>query len=322
VKSRPQRVVQRLLGACTVTFGTSVRLLPFPLARQIGRLAGRLAYYVVPKIRRVGLANVARALGPDLAETRGRQLVRAASESVGMVAAEFAFIPRLRSARFLAKYVHVTGLENLPEGPCVLMGAHLGNWEWMAPVLHQHGLNVGEVVRPLDDSQLDGFIDATRRSGGIDTIPKVGAGREILRRLKRGQKIGILVDQSPRDSGVPVDFFGAPCWATVAPAMAAVLANVPIHPVSLVREQDGRYTLTCLPALPLFRGENKRQDLLINTQRCQKAIEDLIRAHPEQWLWFHRRWKKRPKLEQQWQQRHPDGSEEAFRPPVFKHTLN
>ncbi len=298
-----KKALQRLLAAGTLAFASLMRRLPFACARRIGRLAGYLAYYVVPRIRRVGLANVALALGPDTARSDGRRLVRAAAGNVGTVAAEFAFTDCLRDRRFRERHVDFEGIERLPEGGCVVIGAHLGNWEWMAPAIAQHGVVLAEVVRPLDDPLLNAFVDRTRRSGGIDTIPKANAGREILRRLRDGQKIGIMVDQSPRESAMPVSFFGQPCWATAAPAMAALLANVPIHPVSMVRTQGGSYRVTIGPALPLVRSGNKRDDLLAFTQLCQQAAEDLIRAHPGQWLWFHRRWKERPRLERQWNQR-------------------
>jgi len=137
----------------------------------------------------------------------------------------------------------------------------------------------------------------------VVTIPKEGGGRDVIRLLREGYLVGVLIDQQPRDSAVPVTFFGQPCWGTIAPVMAAIRARVPVYPIGMARNADGRYTLRFYPALDMTRSSDLRQDLVTNSQRCQDAIEHIIRTHPEQWLWLHRRWKPRERLASEWEAR-------------------
>ncbi len=290
---------RKTVSIASRSFAGIMARIPLPLACGLARCLGRIAYYVVPRIRKVGLANLELAYGDTLSIQEKRGILKASVAHVAMTAAEFAHMPRLYAAKY-AGLVEIRGKELLPEGGFLCVGAHFGNWEWMASFMSAQGHPIAEVVRPLDDPDLNAMVDAVRRGGGIDTIPKEDAGREIIRRIREGFGVGVLLDQSPRRNGVPVKFFGVECWATIAPAMIAARTKAPIHPVTMVRNPNGTHVLHVHPAIEMVHSGSLRNDLLENTQRCQDALERIIRQHPEQWMWFHRRWKHREFLEQEW----------------------
>ncbi|HIJ66075.1 MAG TPA: lysophospholipid acyltransferase family protein, partial [Candidatus Hydrogenedentes bacterium] len=110
-------------------------------------------------------------------------------------------------------------------------------------------------------------------------------------------------------NGVPAMFFGQPCWCTAGPLLAALRARAPIHVLAMSRDSTGRYALEIFPEISMARSGDLRTDLINNSQRCQDAIEALVRRYPGQWLWLHRRWKARPELERRWRERtKPDAS--------------
>ena len=300
---RRNPLLQALVTGACIGYIRLTRLLPLSFNHFLAGILGRAAYYLVPRIRRVGLANLDLAYGDALSPAEKRRILRGAVANVARVAAEFSRMPAMAAQRFEG-FVHIEGAEHtdLNKG-CVFIGGHFGNWEWMAPAMGSHGYKVAEIVRPLDDPRLDRIVDQHRRADCVTTIPKNDAGREIFRLLKEDWFVGILIDQSPRENGVPVTFFGQPCWATIAPAMIAARSRMPIHPVSMLRGSDGRYTLRFYPAIDMVRSGNLHDDLQTNTQRCQDAFERIVRENPEQWLWFHRRWKTRPRLENEWNAR-------------------
>ncbi len=286
-----------------LAFAWLTRILPLPLARALTIGLGRVAYWLVPRVRRVGLANLDAAYGNALTPAQKRRVLLGALDNVARVGAEFSRIPQMAARRF-AGIGHVRGLEHLPRNSGVLLVAgHLGNWEWMAPLLAAQGLRVAEVVRPLNDPALDHFVESTREAGGIATIPKYHAGNELMQRLRDGWIVGILIDQSPRESAVPVHFFGQPCWATAGPVLIARRAKVPVHMARMIREPGGGYCLEIGPAVPMQQTGDLQADLAQNSQRLQDDFEQLVRAQPEQWLWLHRRWKARPALQAAWDKR-------------------
>lgn len=297
---RRSRVVRAFAGFLSIAFSRLTALLPLSLARALGRVIGAALFALAPQVRRRALDNIRAAYGDTLTDQEQYAIARGAAMNVGIVAAEFAHIPRLTPSE-LGRWVDCEGLEYFDrERPGFCLGAHIGNWEWMAAVMAGVGFKVAEVVRPLDSPALNRYVDHIRTFHGVRTIDKTGGGQELIRLLKDGWLVGVLADQAPRESAVPVTFFGRECWATVAPAMVALRARVPIHVVTMTRNADGRYTLRVSPQVELPRSGDFRQDILLITQRCQDLLEAEIRRHPDQWLWLHRRWKDRPRLADEW----------------------
>lgn len=294
---------RRVTGAVARGFLRITSFVPLPICRLIGSWLGWIGYLFVPRVRQVGMQNLALAYGDAVTIREKKRILRGAMRNAATVAAEFSHLATL-SGRQLRDRVALRGEQWLNDtGGCVILGAHLGNWEWMAPALAAHGYRMAEVVRPLDDPALNDAVDSLRRAHGVETIEKDAAGGRIFQLLREGVKVGILVDQSPRQGGVPVTFFGAPCWATVAPAMIALRSKVPIVFISMRSDTRGRYVLEIHPPLTVTRTADFHADLVTISQASQDRIETIVRAHPDQWLWLHRRWKSRPRLEAEWRER-------------------
>ncbi len=300
---RRNALIQWLQTTLLIGFSRVMSCVPWSIRRGIGRLLGRLGYRLVPRAGSVARRNIEKVCGETLSEKEKDTMAREAVENVGIVAAEFSMIPSI-TPEFVEKYVRIEGWEHIePDSGGLVLGAHLGNWEWMAPIVRTRYEKVAEVIRPLDDPRLNRFVDSIRRGNGVETIPKEGAGTEIIRKLRQGYLVGVLIDQSPRYSAVPVSFMGLPCWATIAPVMAALRARCPVYPLSLVRDPGGTYVMRFGKPVLMERNGQFLDDLVKNVQRCQDAVEQMIRSHPGQWLWLHRRWKKRERLEQEWKAR-------------------
>ncbi len=291
------------LATVSTVFYHGTRMLPYAWCRPLGVALGRFGYRLLPRLHKVGRANIDLAYGDTLSDAEKERILIAAAENMCIVAAEFSHIPWL-AKRKLAGRLEVEGeaLVDWSKG-VLLFGAHLGNWEAMAPAVASLGHRIAEVVRPLDNTVLNRLVDATRRGGGVGTIPKASAGKEMIRLLLEGCSVGVLVDQSPRINAVPVTFFGQPTWATIAPVMIAMRAEVPLHLVVLLRRPDGGYLLRFGPAIEIARTGNLTQNLASSSQPIQDMIEAQIRDYPEQWLWFHRRWKRRDALAKAWDEK-------------------
>ena len=247
---------------------------------------GLLLYAIDARHRRIVRRNLALAFG-DQEEKKLAKVARAAFRNLGRVMAEFSFIPRLNEKNF-QKYISMEGGENfqnaLAKGKGVLvLTAHFGNWEWMAvafPLFFR--LSSYVIVRPLDSKFLNDVVEMLRTWTGNHTVPKQKSMGRILRLLKEGKAVGVLLDQNVAwQEGVFVNFFGELACTNSGLALLALKTGAAVLPVFNVRQTDGRYRVIIEPEVSLFRSGDKEQELQRNTEIFTGVIERYVRNYPD-----------------------------------------
>jgi KDO2-lipid IV(A) lauroyltransferase len=110
--------------------------------------------------------------------------------------------------------------------------------------------------------------------------------------LRENNSIGILSDQnvSARE-GVFVDFFGRPACTGAGLAVLALRSGAPVLPMFMARQKSGKYKFILKPLVEISQTGDYERDLLENTQRFTRVVEDVVREYPDQWFWIHQRWK-------------------------------
>jgi KDO2-lipid IV(A) lauroyltransferase len=188
----------------------------------------------------------------------------------------------------LAKRVEIEGLEKVQkylDKPVVFISAHYGNWEMMPLILGGVlEIPMSVVVRNLDNEFLNNYFKKNRESFNIETFDKKGALKNLMKALKNGRSVGIFVDQNTaKEEGVDVEMFGLKALQTPSAALLSKKFNVPIIPVFIQREKD-KYKI-------IFKEPIIEKDINKNVQMQSKVIEDMVKEKPEEWYWFHRRFK-------------------------------
>ena len=274
------------------------RLIPLGLRRAIFKAVFRLFYYASVKQRLIALHNLRRAY-PEKSIDEIEEIAKGVYRHMGIVLAELFEMPYI-TRETLDEWVDVEGLEHFKDAHAQGKGvlsivAHFGNWELMTVAVPMlvHPLEI--VYRPLDSPIMDNLLGWSRTKHGNSLIPKGGSGRKIIRLLKENKVIGILSDQNvDKNEGVFVDFFGRPACTSVGTAALTLQSGAPVMPAFMPRMPDGRYKLIILPPVEITRTDNYESDLIVNTQRFTKVVEDMVRRYPDQWFWIHQRWKTKP----------------------------
>lgn len=275
--------------------------LPLRVALRLGAWLGEIFYLLDFRDRRVALFNLSIAF-PERTVAERKSILRASCRNLGRVAVEFCHLPELNANKlselvsFADRAAWERAIEQAEERGAVILTAHFGNWELLA---YAHGLlghPITLVHRPMHNPRFDAAISRIRQRSGTRAIKKKAAAKEALRALKRRGIVVIPSDQNQTLSfGVFVDFFGKPACTTPGVARLAMLTSAPVYPVFLVREGEGpRHRIEILPEVELVSTGDRDADIRTNTQRCSAIVEDMIRRYPEQWIWFHKRWKTRP----------------------------
>jgi len=275
--------------------GLAGLLSPAGLAK-VGDVIGNF-YATLPGRRRQIIDFNLRLAFPDMTNDEGRELAHAVTRHFARSALDAIRLQRLRPEELLAA-VEIVGWNNVESALSLGRGAffltaHIGSWEVAALVTGlkvEAGLSV--VNRPLDNPLLEVELDRLRKIYGNHVFGKHNIVREVLAQLKKGGGVGILIDQRVReDQGIEVPFFGHPAWTPSILARMARKTRAPVVPTFALRDTPGHYHLRYdEPLVADDLSETELEDVPL-TARYMATLEAAIRENPDQWLWYHDRWK-------------------------------
>jgi Kdo2-lipid IVA lauroyltransferase/acyltransferase len=274
-------------------------LMPRSVSRFVGAAFTAVAYSFRAPLRRAAIFNLGLAF-PEWSDAQRKQAMRGMIRQIGWMAGEFSHFPKY-SAESIQKIVVRDGFENFDaarrrgKGVLFLTG-HMSAWE-LAPFAQAlYGDPLHFLVRPIANSRVDALVNKYRCLSGNRPIEKNRSARAILKVLGENGTVGILADQNTSlGEGVFADFFGIPACTTSGLARIALRTDAAVVPGFLAWDETaGKYRLRFEPAVELARTGDDEADVRQSTARFNRVIEDYIRAHPDQWVWVHKRWKTRP----------------------------
>ncbi|HIE53147.1 MAG TPA: lipid A biosynthesis acyltransferase [Armatimonadetes bacterium] len=261
---------------------------------------GLLIYQVIPRFHRTALNNLHMAFGDRKPPAELERIARRALQNNCRAVMEFLRL-RCLSPEDLQRLVELWGSEHLDAALAqgrgvMLVTAHYGNWELMGARIATAGYPLTVITRDQDDEALTRLVNDSRESAGLRVIRRQEV-RKALACLRRNEILGILADQNTAVGGVFVDFFGRPAATATGPVLFALRLGTPLLPCFIRRLEDNRHRVVIYPPLELVRTGDATRDIALNTARLTKVIEHQIAERPEEWLWIHRRWKRRPEGE-------------------------
>lgn len=275
-----------------------VRPLPLPAALAVGRAMGSLMRLIAKKRYQVALKNLRIAYGDSLSEAERERIARESFRHFGMFSVElikFAYLPREEVDRRMD--VDEPGFEEfealMREGKgCLFILAHLGNFEIMARWVTARGYELIALAREARDQGTTEMMSKMRERSGIQVITLGKSLKPVVAGLRRNACIAIVCDQNASDVYVP--FFGHQTGTVDGPARIALRMGAPMVFPYCVRDGHGRYQII---GNGVYRAEptgDETADIERVMTEVNRRLESSIRAYPEQWLWFHDRWRSSP----------------------------
>ena len=265
---------------------------------------GRLLWKHYHRGRKRALDNL-RASYPEKTEEWIRQTGQRCFEQIAMLAIDVLFTPRLVKKNNWRLYSHFKNAERakwmMKEGKGMIMvTGHYSNFEIIGYMLGLFGFNIYSIARPLDNKFINKYLYDVRRRVGQKIIDKKGAAKIMTDILAGGATVCFIVDQDAGKKGIFVDFFGRKASSYKSIALLAITTNTPIG-VGYSRRVDNRFFFEIGVKRIITPDEwaDKEDPLKWITSEYTSAIEQFVREDPTQYWWLHRRWKTRPKEEQQ-----------------------
>jgi len=284
-----RKIVDPVSAAIAWLLFQGVKRLPIVWASNFG---GALARALGPRlpVHRVARDNL-RAAFPEKSAAEIETVLTGMWDNLGRTFGEFPHLHEL----FESDRLEVIGLDNAialrEDGlPGLLWSGHIGNWELISAGPGLAGLVMHRIYRRPNNPWMEWLFGQRGAVVEGELLPKGSRGaRRALALLKKGEHLGMLVDQKMND-GIPVPFFGR--IAMTAPALVtfALRFDCPVVACRAVRLPGVRFRLEISPPARFAATGDRHADELAGMTEINRILEGWIREHPEQWLWVHRRW--------------------------------
>lgn len=272
--------------------------LSFERLQRFGQGLGKVAYHLLKKDRGIVEQQLALAF-PKVSEDQRQKWTYDCFLNFGQLVFEILGIDHLYSEG--SRRLKVYGEELLQEGfergkGVIVLGAHLGNWELLMPYFLQTGYSAKVAVTPLYDERLNDFFVKLRERGNVQLIqrgqPK--AARAILECFRQNEVFFVLIDQDTDVSSMFVPFFGIPAQTPIVASNLALKTGALVLSAMVIRQPLGQFEIQIERVGVYEKKKFEKQDVYAVTAIFNQHLEQIIRQHPTQWAWFHRRWKHRP----------------------------
>lgn len=261
-------------------------------------LLGIVASYFATKTRRLTRKHLRMAF-PEKSEQEIRELGRGNFKMIGKNAGDILRSSQIRNLSQLEEFLVTHGYENYETAHAkgkgvIFLTCHLGAFDLQVTNMAMRGLNPNIIGTPLKDKRLNDLLWNYRNLHGAIAIARGKETFRMIKVLKSGGSVALLIDQDTKVKTVFVDFFGMPAATPVGATVLALKTGAAVVPTYIYMGEDELQHMHILPQIPMRVSGNEDDDVQYNTQVLTRFIEDKVREHPEQWVWMHERWKTKP----------------------------
>ena len=267
------------------------QVLPRKFALAIGRFLGTFIYYIYPLRKSIALKNLEIAF-PEYERKKKMDILKSCYRHYGMVLVDFFRLPKIKREKdksvvnMPSKSIE---LMKRSSGGIILTG-HMGNWEYIGPILSLYNIKSAGVALIQKNSQSDRFFNELRISDNMKIIPINSGSKVMIQHIKNGYFLGLISDQNAGGKGTEALFFNKPVSVPIGAAVFQFKTNTPIMLGFCILCKDLHYQLSFheldLEGLP----QNTDNAIVEINQRFTKVLEEKVRENPEQYFWFHRKW--------------------------------
>lgn len=257
---------------------------------------GQLGYFFAGETRALTIRHLTLAY-PSKSKKEVRLLAKRNFKMLGKNAGEILRSSRkVKALKDLEEFLVTHGLENYEIAHArnkgvIFLTCHLGAFDLQVTNMAMRGLNPNIIGTPLKDKRLNELLWEYRNAHGAIAIARGKETFKLIKVLKSGGSVALLIDQDTRVQTVFVDFFGMPAATPVGATVLALKTGAAIIPTYIYLGDDGLQHMHIEPEIPMRISGDEQADIHFNTQVLTNFIEEKIRNHPDQWVWMHERWK-------------------------------
>ncbi|MEJ1238480.1 lysophospholipid acyltransferase family protein [Chryseolinea sp. T2] len=263
-----------------------------------GRLTS-LGFPFATQTRNLMIKNIGIAFGKELNDEQIRALAKKTFKMMGRNAGDILRATKVQSLADVEKFLVTHNLDIYENALAkkrgiVFITGHLGAFDLQVTNMALRGLNPNIIGTPIKDERLNKLLWEYRNKYGANAIERGKETFRLIKVLKSGGSVALLIDQDTKVKSRFVDFFGRPASTPVGATILAMKTGAVVVPTSIYLGEDWKQHMSFFPEVPMRDSGDEEADVIYNTQVLTTIIENMIRAHPDQWVWMHDRWKTKP----------------------------
>lgn len=260
---------------------------------------GRFGYFLAKKTRTLVQEHLTLAYGKEKSKEEIGKMSLKVFEMLGKNTGEMLRATQIKTLADLEKILVTHGMENYTRAAekgkgQIFLSCHLGAFDLQISNMALRGLNTSIIGTPLKNERLDELLTDYRSMHGAIAVARGKETFRLIKVLKSGGSVALLIDQDTKVKSRFVNFFGRPAATPVGATVLAMKTGASVIPSYIYLGTDWKQHMHLLPEVPMRMTGDEEGDMVYNTQILTNIIEQAIRQHPEQWVWMHKRWKTKP----------------------------
>ena len=276
-------------------FKLFVTKLPKPLLIFLINLFAAIGYLADKKHNKIAKVNLDLACENRMSHNQKRQIIKKCYKNLLHLLKEFILNQSISKEDLLKKITfhneHIYYDVIQKKQGVIFLTAHYGSWELLSLAMGAKFGPMSIIGRRLDSVAMNAILETNRQRFTVTLLEKKGAMRGILKTLHKGENVGLLVDQNTaKKEGILISFFGKSARHTPAAAQFSKKMNVAIIPTFITTNDYKHFDITLYE--PILPPQNDDEKAIIDSVQAQANItQKVIEKKPDEWFWFHRRWK-------------------------------
>jgi KDO2-lipid IV(A) lauroyltransferase len=260
---------------------------------------GRLSSVFTANSRKRVVAHLTMVYGKEKTPEEIKALSKKVFKMLGMNAGDIIQSVNISSQQDFEKFRVINGVEHAEAAHkkgkgVIFLTAHIGPFEYIATELAFRGYKPLIVGTKLKDQRLNDLLASNRNKFGAQLVERGKDTVKLVKNLKLGGTMIILIDQDTKVKSRFVNFLGYPCATPIGATIMALKTGAAVVPMFLHQREDFKIEINCYPELEMTVTGDDETDLIVNTQKLSDVTEQEVRKYPEQWVWMHERWKTKP----------------------------
>jgi len=274
-------------------------LMPRKLWLQLCGALGRFSSIFTGQSRKRVVKHLTMVYGKEKSEAEISKLSKKVFEMLGKNAGDIIRGFRIMKLEDFEKFRVINGIEHIERAyqkgkGVIFLTGHLGPFEFTATETSFRGYKPLIVGTRMKDEKLNDLLAQQRNKLGATAVERGKDTVKLVKNLKSGGTMIILIDQDTKVKSRFVNFLGYPCATPIGATLMALKTGAAVVPIFTHLRDDYKLEINCYPEIEMTVTGDEETDLIVNTQKLSDATERELRKYPEQWVWMHERWKTKP----------------------------